>query len=52
MRLKALGVADSVAHRCLDWYINRTLPGWGLLQVWQWHICNAYESRLDAMTAS
>lgn len=44
---RALLALDHLLHRTLDGYINRTLPGWGHLQLWQWHVCNAYESRYD-----
>lgn len=42
-----LGLLDRSLHWSLDWYINRTLPGWGHLQLWQHHVCTAYEHRLD-----
>lgn len=48
MRTRTLWHLDTVLHRTLDWYINRTLPGWGRIQVWQWHVCLALEERLDA----
>lgn len=43
----ALGALDTFLHRTLDSYIDRQRPGWGLLQLWQWHVCNAYERRAD-----
>jgi hypothetical protein len=43
---RALRHLDAVLHRALDWYIDRTLPEWGRLQVWQWHVCQALEERL------
>lgn len=49
MRLRMLGKIDSALHRHLDGYIDRQRPGWGLLQVWQWRVCNAYERRLDRL---
>jgi len=41
---------DSTLHWALDWYINSQHPGWGTLQLWQWHVCNAYE-RAAGMTS-
>lgn len=34
---------DRILHVLLDPYIERHLPGWGRLQVWQWHVCQASE---------
>jgi hypothetical protein len=38
---------DGFLHWALDGYINKQLPGWGQLQLWQNHVCNAYERNLD-----
>ena len=43
MRRRLLILLDTVLHRLLDGYINRLWPGWGLLQLGQWHVCNACE---------
>lgn len=56
MKVRLLGLADTACHRTCDWYINATvrgrhLPGWGLLQVGQWHICMAYETAADMAAA-
>ncbi len=45
MTVRMLSAFDSFLHWSLDWYIHRTLPGWGRLQVWQWRLCNLYEER-------
>jgi hypothetical protein len=47
---RLLELADRLSHKVLDPYINAKplghhLPGWGLIQLWQWHLCNAYERR-------
>ena len=52
MKRRLLELADHLCHRVCDPYINaevfgRHLPGWGLLQLWQWHLCNAYEAAAD-----
>jgi len=52
VKLRLLDAADTACHRLLDPYINATLrghhlPGWGLLQLWQWHLCNAYERAVE-----
>lgn len=53
MKLRILVAADIVSHKILDpicqfkilgrWH----LPGWGRLQVWQWHLCNWTEREYD-----
>lgn len=45
--VRALGLLDRFLHWSLDRYINRTLPGWEHLQLWQNRVCNAYEHRVD-----
>lgn len=47
-KFRLLVLADTWCHKACDWYIDATmrghhLPGWGLLQLWQWRLCNAYE---------
>lgn len=47
-KVRLLGVADRACHKAFDRYIQakpfgRHLPGWGHIQLWQWHLCNAYE---------
>lgn len=44
---RALGHVDTLLHWALDGYINAQRPGWGLLQLAQWHVCQAYENRAD-----
>lgn len=44
---RALGWLDTFLHWSLDWYINRTMLGWGHLQLWQNNVCNAYEHRVE-----
>lgn len=34
---------DTVLHILLDDWINNKRPGWGALQLIQWHVCQAYE---------
>jgi len=46
-RARLLEALDTFLHWSLDWYINRTLPGWGHLQLWQHYICDAYEEAFD-----
>lgn len=46
MIARLLGRLDTVLHRTLDWYINRQLPFWGRLQLWQHYVCDAYERRV------
>jgi hypothetical protein len=46
--VRLLEFADRLSHKTCDRYIQAKplgphLPGWGLLQVAQWHLCNAYE---------
>lgn len=43
MTSRLLEHLDTFLHRALDGYINAQRPGWGTLQLLQWHICNAYE---------
>lgn len=50
MAERGLAALDHLLHKLLDRYINRKLPGWVLLQLWQWHVCNAYENRYDRRT--
>lgn len=51
-KVRLLELADHVCHKMWDPYINAKpfghhLPGWGLLQVWQWHLCNYFENSFD-----
>lgn len=41
VRAVALYRLDLVSHRLLDGYINAQRLGWGRLQLWQYHLCNA-----------
>lgn len=50
MRLvtKVAWAVDTVTHKVTTPYCNakvrgRHLPGWGYVQVWQWHLCNGVE---------
>ena len=43
MKRVVLGWLDRLLHLTLDGYINRRLPGWGVLQHGQWHVCQACE---------
>lgn len=47
MNTRNLRRLDTVLHHTLDWYINRTLPGWGWLQVQENRVCQALEERFD-----
>ena len=42
-KARLLEHADTLAHKILDPYINRHLPGWGHLQAWMHRLCDAYE---------
>lgn len=47
MTTRTLRHLDTVLHRVLDWYLERQLPGWGRLQLWQWYVCDALEQRYE-----
>lgn len=53
MSARLLVKLDLLSHRLLDpvvqfkafgrWHV----PGWGRIQLWQWHLCNAVERAVD-----
>lgn len=47
MRFWVVETVDTATHWLLDGYIDRKLPGWGVLQHIQWKICNAFEYELE-----
>jgi hypothetical protein len=56
-KARLLELADTICHKACDWYINaevfgRHAPGWGQVQLWQWHLCNAYERAADMAPAA
>ena len=52
MKIRLLRLADTASHRPFGWYhqatpFGRHLPGWQLVQLAQWRLCNAYERTTD-----
>lgn len=54
-KFAVLAVLDRWGHRLLDPYcrakpLGHHLPGWGLVQLGQWYVCNAYEREVQRAT--
>lgn len=53
MSARLLSALDAAAHRITTPLCNFKMfgrwhvPGWGYVQLWQWHLCNAVERAMD-----
>lgn len=53
IKTAALSALDTASHKALDPYAQAKvlgrwhLPGWGWVQVAQWHLCNATERAIE-----